>query len=435
MPVDRVAGTFDGLEHKKKEGVLVPEKVYRLLSFVLITWGAAIGGANAENGKVNVPIPTSPHQVSSELCGTCHKEIYQEWSGSMHAQSTALKDPIHGAFYRNVIGDPTQEGVRKKGRFPVCLNCHAPNAAKEKSTKLDAKPAFNEGVNCVFCHTIKKFKGTDAPNGKLRLGLAAYEVSDTHLQAPSGKTYSTSPVPQNPTPATPPFHPFPMEGASSALHRTNDLCMGCHDRRKNFHGVPLCATGTEIADSKSFVACQSCHMPTTNGHADHSMLGGHDGAMVRRAVTVVLETKHENDTIMATVRLQNRLPHKFPTGAPFRNAYLRLTAFDDAGNEVWKNYKTHPMKDDKQAMLVYVLGDGAGKPAMPPKAKEVLSDSRLAPNETKVLNYRIPAKGVKLVRAELLYNLLLPKLVKNLDKVLTADLKAPKVAATSEVRL
>ncbi len=167
--------------------------------------------AHAEPGIVNVPAPSAPHEVSSELCGACHKEIYAEWKTSMHAQSTALKDPIHGAFYRKVIGDPTEEGVTKKGKYPVCLKCHAPNAALQKKTKLDSKPAFNEGVNCVYCHTITKFKGTTKKNGKLRLGQAAYENSTTHLQAPSGKNYTTAAMPDNVSPITKPFHPFPME--------------------------------------------------------------------------------------------------------------------------------------------------------------------------------------------------------------------------------
>ena len=60
--------------------------------------------------------------VDSMSCKNCHEEIYNQWSGSMHANSSALKDPIHGAFYKNVIGDPTQEGVKtKKGTYPVCL--------------------------------------------------------------------------------------------------------------------------------------------------------------------------------------------------------------------------------------------------------------------------------------------------------------------------
>lgn len=405
---------------------------YRPWLLLLLPWATPFA---ADSGIVNVPAPAAPHEVPSELCGACHQEIYKEWLGSMHAQSSALKDPIHGAFYRNVIGDPTQEGVvTKQGKYPVCLQCHAPNAAIQKKTKLDAKPAFNEGVNCVFCHTITGFKGVEGPDGKLRLGTSAYEVSKTHLQAPSGKSYSMMPQPENPTPITPVFHLFPTEGRNASLHKTNEVCMGCHDRRNNFHGVPLCATGTEISDSKSFISCQACHMPTTNGHADHSMSGGHDGAMVRRAVTMVLDVTGADGAYLAQIRLKNKLPHKFPTGAPFRNAYLKLVAYDDRGEVRWQNYETHPLKDDPEAVFVYTLGDDEGKPAMPPKAKQVLSDTRLEPNQERVLEYKIPADQVKVIRAELLYDLLLPNLTRKLDAVLTNELKTPRLAAMSEVR-
>lgn len=46
--------------------------------------------------------------VDAKSCKQCHEEIYAQWAGSMHANSSALKDPIHGAFYRNVVGRHTQ---------------------------------------------------------------------------------------------------------------------------------------------------------------------------------------------------------------------------------------------------------------------------------------------------------------------------------------
>ena len=413
----------------------------RAVSFVSLLLGVSAmlvspSAAQAADGKVDVPAPSSPHEVSSKLCGECHQEIYKEWSGSMHGNSTALDDPIHNAFYRKVMGDPTKEGVTsKKGKYPVCLRCHAPNAAISKTTKLDAKPAFKEGVNCVFCHTVTAFKGTEKPNGKLRLGQAAYEVSDTALQAPSGKNYSTLPASKDGSPISLPFHPFPMEGGNAVVFKTNAICMGCHDRRNNFHGVPLCATGDEIKESNAEVTCQSCHMPMVNGHANHSMAGGHDGNMVRRAVVVELDVADAGDSLDASVQLKNLLPHKFPTGAPFRIAYLKLAAYDAEGKLLWQNFKTHPLKDDREAVLVYTLGDKEGKPSMPPKATQVLGDSRLKPHEARQLKYSIPKKGVKVVKAEVFYSLLLPKLNKKLDKVLTRDLKSAKLAATAEVRL
>ncbi len=413
----------------------------------MLIWAITLlfsAGAMAESKKITGKVPKQPHQVSSGVCQECHKEIYEQWSGSMHANSTALKDPIHGGFYRFVIGDPTQEGVKtKKGQYPVCLKCHVPAAAIDKKTKLDAMPAYEQGVNCISCHTIKKFKGVTGPDGKNRYGIDAYELSSTGLQAPSGRDYSTKPVdPKTATPATMPFHPFPMEGNS--IHKTNAVCMGCHDKRENFKGAPLCVTGDEYNQVSSFVACQSCHMPkvkhkTAEGGtielSDHSMAGGHSEGQVAQAMVMDMTAEKAGDTIKATVSMHNRLPHAFPTGAPFRNFYLKISAYDGAGKQVWQNYKKHPMKEDPKSMFVKVLGDDTNKPVPPPKATKVLKDTRLQPNERREVQYDIPAAGVKLVRAEALYNLILPPQIKMLGDALTPDLKAPKLAGQAEVRL
>ncbi|MEN8176306.1 MAG: cytochrome c family protein, partial [Pseudomonadota bacterium] len=248
------------------------------------------------------------HHVSSEVCKECHSEIYKQWNSSMHANSTALKDPIHATFYKKVVGDPTQEGVKHKasGKYPVCLQCHAPNAARDKTTKLDAKPAYSEGVNCVGCHLLKNYKGIQSPEGKLQLGLKSYDASDK-LQGPGrysnfglkkltaggddmfgGADLDPDKKP-NPHLGEPvelegkPIRALPME-ANAMQQKTSDACMGCHDQRNNPHGVPLCQTGNEYSMSQTQVNCLACHMPVNNGMADHSMGGGHDLAMLQRSV-------------------------------------------------------------------------------------------------------------------------------------------------------
>ena len=108
-------------------------------AYLLSVGLAGTFGITAISSAADTPI----HHVSSETCKTCHKDVYKQWSKSMHASSTALKDPIHATFYKKVVGDPTKEDVKHKasGKYPVCLQCHAPNAARDKTTKLDAKPA------------------------------------------------------------------------------------------------------------------------------------------------------------------------------------------------------------------------------------------------------------------------------------------------------
>ena len=405
-------------------------------------------------GGVQLSFAEPLHHTSAETCKLCHKDTYKQWKGSMHANSTAFKDPIHATFYKNVVGDPGKEGVKmKNGKFPVCLQCHAPNAARDKKTKLDSLPAYNEGVNCVVCHTLKKFKGVDAGNGKLNLGIKAYELADS-IQAPGHNSvnglkkltaandmFGGGDDEQKPNPhmgaavevdgKTIPA--LPME-TNTKLMRTSDSCMGCHDKRNNSHGVPLCNTGDEYKVSKAAVDCLSCHMPVNSGKADHSLGGGHDSAMLKRSVVFTLAGEKSGDMINTTVTMRNMQPHSLPTGAPFRNIYTTVKAYDKEGNVLWSSSKSHPAKDDKQAYLAYGLIDGEGKPTSPPKAKDLGPDSRLKPFEERSLNYSVPAKGVVLVRGEMHYNLLWPGLVKRF-KHLPKDLVAPTLIAASEVEI
>jgi hypothetical protein len=390
--------------------------------------------------------------VEAKACKQCHEEIYAQWEGSMHANSSALKDPIHGAFYKNVIGDPTQEDVRtKKGAYPVCLKCHAPVAAMEKKTKLDAKPAYAAGIGCTTCHSFSAFKGTDSAEGKPLYGIDAYEIDPNSLYGPSGITYTTDRTPEGAKWPTPVHHPIPLQGNKSDLFKSNDACMGCHEKRNNFHGTPLCRTGEEYRSTDNFVACQACHMAIVtvpkmkDGQVvpgqtvtipDHSMAGGHDGKMITRGLAMSMQTERSGDVIKATLIVRNRLPHAYPTGAPFRNFFIRVATYDKDGKMLWKNYKVHPIKDDPKAAFWLTLGDKDGKPTVPPKATQILQDSRLKPNEVRTLSYEIPVEpGTSIVRAEALYDLLLPPIKANMKGKLPDDLLQPKLAASAEVRL
>ncbi|WP_242469623.1 cytochrome c family protein [Rhabdochromatium marinum] len=396
------------------------------------------------------------HHQSAHLCASCHQEIYKQWKGSMHANSTALSDPIHGTFYKKVVGDPTKEGVMHKasGKFPICLQCHAPNAAIDKTTKLDAMPAYEEGVNCVACHTLAQYNGVEGQDGKLMLGLKAYDISDK-LQGPSGMNNalaelasssddlfggagvgtsdSQKPNPHLGEPVDYEGHEIPalpMDG-NPKLMKSSDACMGCHDQRNNPHGVPLCQTGNEYALSDSQVNCIACHMPIAEGLADHSMGGGHSPAMLERAVIFDLDTEADGDTLKTTVWIKNQLPHSMPTGAPFRNVYLKVSAYDDQGTLVWESSEDHPSTGDPQAYFSYAITDDEGKPAMPPTATKPGEDTRLGPHEERTLVYEIPAKTVALVRGELYYNLLWPTLVEKFTH-LPEDLTDPVLIAVAE---
>jgi nitrate/TMAO reductase-like tetraheme cytochrome c subunit len=395
-------------------------KILSLLCFiVLFTFQV-----NAQENELR---PLS--HVSSKECGQCHQQIYGQWKESMHAKSSALVDPIHGSFYNAVIGDPKKEGLQKKGKYPVCLQCHAPSAAKDGKTKLDTMPAYNEGVNCVSCHSFTQFKGVKKPNGGLRLGVKAYKTSETKLQGSrdiefhpdlrlKGGKGTHSQVVGNPT-----------------VFKTNAVCMGCHDQRNNSKKVPLCQTGSEISEPKN-VDCQLCHMPIVNGKPDHSLMGGHSAKMVSKGLLMTIDVSDATENHTVSVTLKNKLPHNLPTGAPFRNIYVLVTAYDDIDQVIWQNSPAgHPAKDDKKSMLMYALGDKDGKPAPPPKATQVLYDSRLKPYESRILSYTVTKKGVSKIKAEAFYDLLLPPLKKKFANKIPANLRQSQSIATAVINL
>ncbi len=339
--------------------------------------------------------------VSARECSGCHGQIYKQWEGSIHAQSTALKDPIHGLFYNMVVGNPRVEGVRmgkKKNKYPVCLQCHSPAAAKEGKTQLNAKKSFSEGVNCIACHALTEFKGTKKKGGGLNLGMKAYKYSSNQLQGSKGTSllhqeFGKGGVANNPD-----------------LFRTSKACLGCHDQRNNSKKVPLCQTGGEIMTAGGSTTCQSCHMPVIDGISNHTMVGGHSAKMVGKGLAMTISATKISSVLQVKVNATNLLPHNFPTGTPFRNFFITVTALDSSGSVLWQSSKTHPIKDDKKAMFMYIIGGDDNKPAPPPKATKVLGDTRLKPNETRVLNYEIPADGVVIVVAKAYYDLLLPPL-------------------------
>ena len=285
------------------------------------------------------------------------------------------------------------------------------------------------------------------------MGLKAYEYSDTvqgtgrysnrglEKLTAAGDMFGGGEEEQKPNPHL--GEPVTMEGkeipaipmeSNPKQLKTSDACMGCHDQRNNPHGVPLCQTGNEYSISHSQVNCLSCHMPINEGLADHSMGGGHDKAILQRSVVFDISSEAVGDKLQTKVFMKNQQPHSLPTGAPFRNIYMMLTAYDNEGNVVWQSADGHPAKKDPQAYLVYALADEEGKPASPPKATKLGKDTRLKPYEERTLVYEIPAQGVALVRGELYYNLLWPGLAKKF-KHLPEDLRAPVLIASAEVSL
>ena len=115
-----------------------------------------------------------------------------------------------------------------------------------------------------------------------------------------------------------------------------------------------------------------------------------------------------------------------------------MVGLNSNGETVWSNTQSHPIKDDKKSVLMYKLGDKDGKPAPPPKATQVLNDSRLKPHEKREFVYNVSirdARDLVSFKADIYYDLLLPPIKKKFAKSIPDHLRKSKLIATAEASL
>lgn len=87
----------------------------------------------------------------SDKCGTCHRDVTDQWQSSMHAQAASDK-----SYQKNINFLATKKGM---AATRYCEGCHSPVALMAgqltKGGKLDTPWHINEGVSCMSCHGIK----------------------------------------------------------------------------------------------------------------------------------------------------------------------------------------------------------------------------------------------------------------------------------------
>ncbi len=306
-------------------------------------------------------IPAGLDSLKAESCGTCHKEIYDEWKSSIHAK--AFEDPFFQAYWK------------KDKNIWVCLNCHTPlenqqptlikaiprgrveKAVEEPNPRYD--PAYQkEAITCAACH--------------VRDGVVLGPFDDS---------------------AAP--HPTQFDPA----FRTAQVCYRCHNvvsGPAQFYNVGPCGTyaeyeGKYFMQERGFI-CQSCHMPEIDRPVAHGgpirrgrrhlWRGGHDPDMIREAVAVQVQADppapKPGETVTFTATLINAgAGHKIPTGDPDRHFTVEFVVQDKDGREVTRQSDT---------MGRWILWQ--------PVVLEVY-DNRLLPLASRAytFRYRLPAQG------------------------------------------
>ncbi|MEJ7605008.1 MAG: multiheme c-type cytochrome [Bryobacteraceae bacterium] len=106
---------------------------------------------SSANTNVNGTIPSN-FFMDSELCGQCHKDIYEQWKSSMHHFAS-----FNNQFYRKSIEYMQSTSGTKGSKW--CAGCHDHavffNGRFDRPIKdqIDT-PEAQTGLGCVSCHSI-----------------------------------------------------------------------------------------------------------------------------------------------------------------------------------------------------------------------------------------------------------------------------------------
>ncbi len=380
--------------------------IFELVIIVICSWTVGYGQQSG--------------QIESALdCKDCHEEIYDQWSSSRHARSTPTKNILFAKIYE--LSQKDTDGETKL----YCIRCHAPVTQINGDVEL-RQEITNEGITCDVCHSITQLTDHPAywPNvyepGEIKRGLS----EDSKLEA--------------------------HKTVYSKLFENGRMCSGCHGDMLDIPGTRSCGNlticdtdfewkGTTFArEGKS---CVACHMTRTPGSVteakekiyQHDFPGAYTPARLKEAARLVLEVKEFGGEIIAAVEVINDgTAHLLPTGPPARMVFLKVSALDRNGQEVWNNFANNQAVEDPFGIFHIVFADQNGKvPSMPWLASRIVKDTRLKPNETRRLIYKFPGDGVAKVTAKLFYRLAPPPL---LDKLEIADeaLRKPYLMAQVE---
>jgi len=310
----------------------------------------------------NSSLSKAPSIAASKNCKECHEEIYNHWKNAMHSMS--IEDPIFKASYMEAYFKTAGEA-----KFN-CLRCHAPIAFLNNDYDLKNE-ITKEGVNCDFCHSVKK---VNLDNKTYPFEIEIGEIKRGPLSDVDSTAHKTE---------------------SSALFKSSELCAGCHEYT-NRNGVKVLGTYSEWRTSpyaEEGTHCQNCHMPLIPGKIVkpeikssnrkqinlHAISASRSTEQLRKALKVEIKNIHkEEDIIEIVVGVTNvGSGHMVPTGIPSRKLILLV------------ELKTSNEYFSQQRIYQKIMLDESGKEIKKEnevfqKAAQVSFDNRLMPRETRI---------------------------------------------------
>jgi len=307
---------------------------------------------------------------SAELCGDCHRAIFDGWEKSAHAHamdSRLFQDALKLA--EQDFGAPSRK---------VCLGCHSPIGVQTGDLDLVKKVSW-EGVTCDYCHSVQDVSITAGANPKASIVFSSVK-SGPYKDAVS-----------------------PVHGTRySAVHTSSLICVTCHEYA-NAQGFSVLTTYSEwkaTTYGKDEQGCQSCHMYSVAGNVVdprvlksdatlnlHEIPGGHSIQQLNKAIKAVISAARDGDQVRVVVKLTNQgAGHYVPTGSPLRQLILELHADSYAGQHFSERRVYRRTVTDRNGEVLN------SEPLVFIKGAKVVTDTRLAPKETKTETFAFPMR-------------------------------------------
>lgn len=199
----------------------------------------------------------------SERCASCHEDIYEAWSHSMHAH--AMTSPIMIA-QTNQVAARVLQGQQGPDPKEVCVSCHGPigtlltvgNTLPLPEDVLSDRKLLDDGISCAVCH---QWQGKSSTGGAgLSPFLAGLEAGRTYY-GPYDDAVGNA------------FH---KSEKSALFSKPDQLCRNCHSVQLDKNGDGKFERGVDLVLQTLFdewevyaqnggANCVDCHMPIVRG--------------------------------------------------------------------------------------------------------------------------------------------------------------------------
>ena len=377
--------------------------------------------------------------IAADTCGGCHSDKYAQWENSMHHLSH--KDTVYKSvsdYVRHGLVDPDEIKEAES-----CVKCHTPVGfitgypTKSSDDREKIPELAQMGIQCDYCHSA----------------TTAHKIYNNGLQIEPGNGEDDPGVKRGPyKDSESDFH----ETAYSEFHTNSEICGTCHDVKHVVFETDLETTYTEWRngpyysdDPKKRITCQGCHMyqrpgvpatgsterpdnpgqaaddgperehifthyfvganaylPKLNGDLEKSQMAI---ARLQNSATLAIDKQHLDQRKLVIEVKNIGAGHYLPTGlTDIRQMWLEIVVQDKKGKTVF----TSGVRDKNQYLpndtIIYhtIFGDGKGNPVHnPAKAREILKDKRIPPQQAVFETIELPPKDLKggQVKVSLLY--------------------------------